>query len=63
MKVRTRPVLARVRVLKPGGRAVFKEPVRASRLLRLARAFVPYRRSDVSPFERPLTLADVEGEP
>jgi SAM-dependent methyltransferase len=48
------------RVLKPGGRAVFKEPVRASRLLRLARAFVPYRRSDVSPFERPLTLADVE---
>jgi SAM-dependent methyltransferase len=48
------------RVLKPGGRAVFKEPVRASRLLRLARAAVPYRRSDASPFERPLTLADLE---
>jgi SAM-dependent methyltransferase len=48
------------RVLKPGGRAIFKEPVRASSLLRLARPVVPYRRSDVSPFERPLTPADLE---
>jgi len=43
------------RVLKPGGRAIFKEPVRNSRLLHVLRRLIPYRAPDVSPFERPLT--------
>lgn len=43
------------RVLRPGGRAIFQEPVRNSKLVRFARALIPYRASDVSPFERPLT--------
>lgn len=48
------------RVLRPGGRAIFKEPVRESRLVRMLRTLVPYRRADVSPFERPLRRAEVE---
>jgi SAM-dependent methyltransferase len=48
------------RVLRPGGRAVFLEPVRDSRLLRTVRQMIPYRQPDVSPFERPLLLAEVE---
>jgi SAM-dependent methyltransferase len=47
------------RVLKPGGRGIFQEPVRDSRLLRAARKAIPYRRHDVSPFERPLTSSDI----
>ena len=43
------------RVLKRGGRAIFQEPVRNSRLVKGMRALVPYRAADVSPFERPLT--------
>lgn len=43
------------RVLKPGGRAIFKEPVRNSRLLRFVRSLIPYRAPDISPYERPLT--------
>jgi SAM-dependent methyltransferase len=43
------------RVLKRGGRAIFLEPVRNSKLLVRARALVPYRAPDVSPYERPLT--------
>jgi SAM-dependent methyltransferase len=43
------------RVLKPGGRAIFQEPVRNSRLLRALRPLVPYHAPDISPFERPLT--------
>lgn len=43
------------RVLRPGGRAIFQEPVRNSSLLRLLRRLIPYRAQDVSPFERPLT--------
>jgi 2-polyprenyl-3-methyl-5-hydroxy-6-metoxy-1,4-benzoquinol methylase len=43
------------RVLRPGvGRAIFKEPVRNSALLRWARGLIPYHAPDVSPFERPL---------
>jgi SAM-dependent methyltransferase len=42
------------RVLKKGGRAIFKEPLRNSKLLAWVRQFFP-RRPDVSPFERPLT--------
>lgn len=43
------------RVLKPGGRAIFQEPVRNSRIIRFVRSLIPYRAPDVSPFERPLT--------
>jgi ubiquinone/menaquinone biosynthesis C-methylase UbiE len=43
------------RVLRKGGRAIFKEPVRNSRLLKLARNLIPYRSPEISPFERPLT--------
>ena len=43
------------RVLRSGGYAVFKEPVRNSRFLRLVRSLIPYRPSLISPTERPLT--------
>ena len=43
------------RVLKPGGRAIFQEPVRNSRVVRFVRSLIPYRAPDISPFERPLT--------
>jgi SAM-dependent methyltransferase len=48
------------RVLKPGGRAIFKEPVRDSQLLRAVRKCIPYRTPNVSPFERPLTAAEID---
>ena len=48
------------RVLKPGGRAIFKEPVRNSAVLRVARKLIPYRAPDISPYERPLTDAELE---
>ena len=47
------------RVLKDGGRAIFKEPVRDSRLIRAMRRAIPYRAPDVSPFERPLTVSEL----
>lgn len=43
------------RVLRPGGRAIFQEPVRNSRWVALLRNLIPYRSPLVSPFERPLT--------
>jgi SAM-dependent methyltransferase len=43
------------RVLRPGGRAIFQEPIRNSALIGGMRKFVPYRRADVSPYERPLS--------
>jgi SAM-dependent methyltransferase len=43
------------RVLKPGGRAIFQEPVRNSKVIRAVRTLIPYRAPDISPFERPLT--------
>jgi SAM-dependent methyltransferase len=43
------------RVLKPGGRAIFQEPVRNSATVRFVRSLIPYHAPDVSPFERPLT--------
>ena len=48
------------RVLKPGGRAVFKEPVRNSAVIRFLRKLVPYRAPDISPYERPLTDAELQ---
>jgi SAM-dependent methyltransferase len=46
------------RVLKRGGRAIFLEPVRNSKLVRFIRGLIPYQAPDVSRCERPLT--DVE---
>jgi ubiquinone/menaquinone biosynthesis C-methylase UbiE len=43
------------RVLKPGGRAIFQEPVRNSPVVRFVRSLIPYRAPDISPYERPLT--------
>ena len=43
------------RVLRRGGRAIFKEPVRNSKLIQILRGLVPHKAPDVSPFERPLT--------
>jgi SAM-dependent methyltransferase len=48
------------RVLKPGGRAIFQEPVRDSRLLRVVRRCIPYRTPDISEFERPLTTGELQ---
>lgn len=48
------------RVLRPGGRAVFQEPVRNSRMLRLIRGLIPYHAPDISPFERPLTDGELQ---
>ena len=48
------------RVLRPGGRALFLEPVRDSKLLRAVRPLIPYRQPDISPFERPLLLAEID---
>ena len=47
------------RILRPGGRAIFQEPVRNSRVVRALRAMIPYRSPDVSPYERPLTDAEI----
>jgi ubiquinone/menaquinone biosynthesis C-methylase UbiE len=49
------------RVLRKGGRAIFKEPIRNSKLLGWVRGLIPYRAPDISPFERPLTDAEMEG--
>jgi SAM-dependent methyltransferase len=43
------------RVLRKGGRAIFREPVRNSKLLNFFRGLIPYRAPHVSAFERPLT--------
>jgi SAM-dependent methyltransferase len=48
------------RVLKPGGRAIFQEPVRNSPVVRFLRSLVPYRAPDISPYERPLTDAELQ---
>jgi len=47
------------RVLKPGGRAIFQEPVRNSPAIRFVRSLIPYRAPDISPFERPLTDSEL----
>lgn len=47
------------RVLRKGGRGIFKEPVRNSKLLGRLRQLLPMR-ADVSPFERPLTDQEIK---
>lgn len=49
------------RVLKPGGRAIFKEPLRNSKLIAFLRRLIPYQQPDVSPFERPLRMDEIRG--
>jgi len=49
------------RVLRPGGRAIFQEPVRNSAAVRFVRSLIPYRAPDISPFERPLTDEELRG--
>ena len=48
------------RVLRRGGRAIFQEPVRNSKWVERLRTVVPYQADDVSPFERPLTDAELQ---
>ncbi|MBP9664515.1 MAG: class I SAM-dependent methyltransferase [Pyrinomonadaceae bacterium] len=48
------------RVLKKGGRAIFFEPVRNSKVVRFVRNLIPYRSPDVSPYERPLTDGELD---
>jgi SAM-dependent methyltransferase len=48
------------RVLRPGGYAIFKEPVRNSRLIRMMRRLVRYRPPGQTPFGRPLTDQELE---
>ena len=43
------------RVLRPGGYAVFVEPIRDSATLRFLRRLMPSRQPDISPYEYPLT--------
>ncbi len=47
------------RVLKKGGRAIFKEPLRNSKLYAWLRQFFP-KRANVSPFERPFTDEEIK---
>ncbi len=47
------------RVLKTGGRGIFKEPVRDSRIVKAVRGAIPYRAPEFSPYERPLTSAEL----
>lgn len=55
----TRAAAEVYRLLRPGGRAIFNEPVRESALIRAIRPLIPYRQADVSPFERPLRRAEI----
>lgn len=48
------------RVLKPGGRAIFREPLGANPLLQFIRNYVPYRQKHRSPNENPLRNCDIE---
>ena len=47
-----------IRVLKKGGRAIFEEPTRNSRMVSRIRRLFP-QRADVSPYERPLTIKEM----
>lgn len=48
------------RVLKKGGRAIFEEPTRNSKLVTKLRRLFP-QRGEVSPYERPLTTQEMKG--
>jgi len=46
------------RLLKPGGVAIFKEPMRSSAVLRAIRRLIPYTTPETSPDEYPLRASD-----
>jgi len=46
-------------LLKPGGKAVFREPVIRSKVLGALRKLIPWYPSDPTPDERPLTDGDI----
>lgn len=48
------------RILKKDGRAIFMEPVRNSKFVKFVRNLIPYQQPDISPFERPLTDAELK---
>ncbi len=48
------------RVLKKGGRAIFQEPVRNSKVIKFIRNLIPFENGDVSPYERPLTDSELK---
>lgn len=48
------------RVLKPGGRAAFLEPLGTNPFLQFARGHLPYREKHRTVDERPLTYQDIE---
>jgi len=48
------------RILRPGGYAVFAEPIRDSATLRFLRRLIPYQQPDVSPYEYPLTRKQLD---
>lgn len=47
------------RILKPGGKALFREPLGANPILEFVRRHVPYRGKYHSQHERPLNYADI----
>ena len=49
------------RVLKPGGSAIFAEPIRDLRILKWLRKLAPVRDSNVSPGEYPLNRSQIDG--
>ena len=48
------------RILRKGGRAIFQEPVRNSKVMSRIRDLIPYQSPDVSPFERPLSDSELK---
>lgn len=48
------------RVLRSGGRALFREPLGTNPLLHFVREYVPYRSKHRSPNENPLSFTDIK---
>jgi SAM-dependent methyltransferase len=48
------------RVLKKGGAAIFREPVRNSKTMAFIRRLIPYQTENISPYERPLTDQEIK---
>ncbi len=49
-----------LRLLKPGGALILKEPVRDSRIYAFIRSLIPYRASTISEYEHPLRKEEVD---
>lgn len=48
-----------LRILKPGGRFILKEPIRFSGVMNLLRRLLPAPKADVSEFEHPMTREEL----